>query len=66
VAVEPTELTGEYDTQVFGQLIPSTEQLAATYTDAQLAVIRDILERNRMAMAAHGNTLQREGSKEAT
>src|SRR5262245_48629050 len=50
VVVEPTELTAERDAEVFGQLIRSTEQIAATYTDAELAVIRDFLERNRMAI----------------
>src|SRR5262245_3014352 len=62
VVVEATELTAERDAEVFGQLIRSTEQLAATYTDAELAVIRDFLERNRLAIAAHGNTLRRNGS----
>src|SRR5262245_20308937 len=50
VVVEATELTAERDAEVFGQLILSTQQIAATYTDAELAVIRDFLERNRMAI----------------
>ncbi|HKA12031.1 MAG TPA: MarR family transcriptional regulator [Candidatus Dormibacteraeota bacterium] len=64
VVVEPTELTAERDAEVFGQLILSTQQIAATYTDAELAVIRDFLERNRMAMAAHGDALQSHDSVE--
>ena len=62
VVVVPTELTAERDAEVFGQLIRSTERLAATYTDAELAVIRDFLERNRAVIASHGSALQRDCS----
>ena len=65
VVVEATELTAERDAEVFGQLIRSTEHVAAACTDSELAVIRDFLERNRLVIAAHSDALRRDGSEQA-
>jgi DNA-binding MarR family transcriptional regulator len=57
VIVEATELVAQRAADVFGRLIQSTEALAATYSDADLATIRDFLRRSRETIAAHAETL---------
>lgn len=60
VIVEPTELVATRDAEIFGRLIQSTEALVATYSDADLATIRDFLGRSRETIAAHAEQLLRQ------
>jgi DNA-binding MarR family transcriptional regulator len=55
--VQITEATAARDREVFGDLIRQTSDMLATYTDDQLAVIRDFLDRTRQLTAAHADTL---------
>ena len=57
--VQITEATTARDREVFGGLIRQTGDLLATYTDEQLAVIRDFLDRARQLTAAYADTLSR-------
>ena len=57
--VQITEATAARDREVFGGLIRQTGDLLATYTDDQLAVIRDFLDRTRQLTAAYADTLNR-------
>jgi len=51
--VEITDATAARDQEVFGDLIRATGDLLATYTDDQLQVIHDFLNRARQLTAAH-------------
>jgi DNA-binding MarR family transcriptional regulator len=69
--VETTEATAARDEEVFGDLIRGTRDLLADYTDEQLLVIRDFLDRVRQLTAAHADALgshagSRPGSAKAT
>jgi DNA-binding MarR family transcriptional regulator len=55
--VQITEATAARDQEVFGGLIRQTSDLLATYTDDQLAVIDDFLDRTRQLTAAYADTL---------
>ena len=55
--VQVTEATADRDREVFGDLIRQTSDMLATYTDDQLAVIRDFLDRTRQLTAAYADTL---------
>ena len=55
--VQITEVTAARDREVFGDLIRQTSDMLATYTDDQLAVIRDFLDRTRQLTAAYADTL---------
>ena len=55
--VQITEATAARDREVFGDLIRQTSDMLATYTDDQLAVIRDFLDRTRQLTAAYADTL---------
>src|SRR5215831_10588121 len=57
--VQITEYTAARDREVFDGLIRQTGDLLATYTDDQLAVIRDFLDRTRQLTAAYADTLNR-------
>jgi DNA-binding MarR family transcriptional regulator len=61
--VEATELVAQREAEVFGQLIQSSETLAAAYSDADLATIRDFLRRSRETIAAHVESLVQESRK---
>jgi len=67
--VQITEYTAARDREVFDGLIRQTGDLLATYTDDQLAVIRDFLDRTRQLTAAYADTLNRpagtSGAREA-
>ena len=62
VIVEATELVAQREAEVFGRLIQSTEALAAAYSDADLATIRDFLGRSRETKAAHAESLLQQSS----
>jgi DNA-binding MarR family transcriptional regulator len=62
IIVEATALVAQREAEVFGKLIQSTEALAASYSDADLATIRDFLGRSREAIAAHVESLLRQSS----
>jgi len=69
--VETTEATAARDEEVFGDLIRGTRDLLAGYTDDQLLVIRDFLDRVRQLTAAHADALgshagSRAGNAKAT
>jgi len=69
--VETTEATAARDEEVFGDLIRGTRDLLAGYTDDQLLVIRDFLDRARQLTAAHADALgshaeSRAGNAKAT
>jgi DNA-binding MarR family transcriptional regulator len=51
--VETTDATAARDQEVFGDLIRATSDQLATYTDDQLQVIHDFLNRTRQLTAAH-------------
>ena len=55
--VETTEATAARDEEVFGDLIRGTRDLLAGYTDDELLVIRDFLDRVRQLTAAHADGL---------
>ena len=54
---ETTEATAARDKEVFGDLIRATSELLADYTDDQLVVIRDFLDRVREVTAAHADAM---------
>jgi DNA-binding MarR family transcriptional regulator len=62
IIVEATELVARREAEVFGRLIESTEALAAAYSDADLATIRDFLGRSRETIAAHTESLLHQSS----
>lgn len=55
--VETTQATAARDKEVFGDLIRATSELLADYTDDQLVVIRDFLDRVREVTSAHADAL---------
>jgi DNA-binding MarR family transcriptional regulator len=55
--VETTEATATRDQEVFGDLIRSTGDLLASYTDDQLQIIDDFLNRSRQLTGAYANAL---------
>jgi DNA-binding MarR family transcriptional regulator len=55
--VETTEATVTRDQAVFGDLIRSTGDLLASYTDGQLQIIDDFLNRSRQLTAAYVSAL---------
>ena len=55
--VQATEATAARDQEVFGGLIRSTGDLLAAYTDGQLRVIQDFLDRTRELTAAYTDAL---------
>lgn len=57
VLVETTELTNAREHEVFGDLIAESVRLADSYTDAELTVIKDFLERGMAMLAAHSDRL---------
>ena len=57
--VQTTSATAARDQEVFGDLIRGTSDLLAAYTDDQLAVIRDFLDRTRQLTAAYADALGR-------
>jgi DNA-binding MarR family transcriptional regulator len=62
VIVEATALAARREAEVFGGLIRSTAALVATYSDADLATIRDFLGRSRATIAAHAESLLRQSA----
>jgi len=55
--VETTQATAARDEEVFGDLIRGTRDLLAGYTNDELLVIRDFLDRVRQLTAAHADAL---------
>ena len=55
--VQATEATSARDQEVFGDLIRRTSKLLATYTDDQLQVIHDFLDRTRQLTADYADSL---------
>jgi DNA-binding MarR family transcriptional regulator len=55
--VHATEATAARDQEVFGDLIHRTSNLLTTYTDDQLQVIHDFLDRTRQLTADYADTL---------
>jgi DNA-binding MarR family transcriptional regulator len=55
--VHATEATAARDQEVFGDLIHRTSKLLATYSDDQLQVIHDFLDRTRQLTADYTDTL---------
>ena len=55
--VHATEATAARDQEVFGDLIHRTSKLLATYTNDQLQVIHDVLDRTRQLTADYTDTL---------
>jgi hypothetical protein len=58
--VHATEATTAQDQEVFGDLIRRTSKLLATYTDDQLQLIHDFLDRTRQLTADYAETLSRD------
>ena len=58
--VETTEATAMRDQEIFGDLIHRTRQFLETYTDDQLLVIDDFLNRTREITAAYADALYRQ------
>ena len=52
-----TDLVGDREKSVFGQLVRDTQALIATYTDVQLETIGDFLRRSREVTAEHSERL---------
>jgi DNA-binding MarR family transcriptional regulator len=57
VLVEATELTRTREQEVFGDLVARSIELVNTYSDADLTVIKDFLERSRAMLATHADRL---------
>jgi DNA-binding MarR family transcriptional regulator len=57
--VETTQATAARDEEVFGDLVRATQDLLTDYTDDELVVIRDFLDRVRQVTAAHADGLGR-------
>jgi DNA-binding MarR family transcriptional regulator len=57
LVVQATEATAARDQEVFGGLIRATLDLLAAYTDDQLQVIHDFLDRTRQLTATYADTL---------
>jgi len=55
--VPATAATTARDQEIFGDLIRRTSKLLATYTDDQLQVIHDFLDRTRQLTAEYADTL---------
>lgn len=55
--VETTQATAARDEEVFGDLIRVTSDILTDYTDDELVVIRDFLDRVRQVTAAHADAL---------
>ena len=55
--VQATEATAVRDQEVFGDLIRGTGDLLASYTDDQLRVIQDFLDRTRQLTATYADAL---------
>lgn len=55
--METTGTTTARDEEVFGDLIRSTQNLLADYTDEELLVINGFLDRVRQLTAAHADAL---------
>jgi hypothetical protein len=55
--VQATEATAARDREVFGGLIRSTSDLLAAYTDDQLQIIHEFLDRTRELTAAYADAL---------
>ena len=55
--VQATEATSVRDQEVFGDLIRGTGDLLASYTDDQLRVIQDFLDRTRQLTATYADAL---------
>jgi DNA-binding MarR family transcriptional regulator len=55
--VETTEATAARDEEVFGDLIRGTRDLLADYTNDELLIIRDFLDRVRQLTTAHAGAL---------
>ena len=55
--VQATEATSVRDQEVFGDLIRGTGDLLASYTDDQLRVIQDFLDRTRQLTATYADDL---------
>jgi DNA-binding MarR family transcriptional regulator len=64
--VEATALVAQREAEVFGGVIQRTQALAASYSDADLATIRDFLGRSREMIATHAESLlQQSGTARA-
>jgi DNA-binding MarR family transcriptional regulator len=63
--VHTTEATAARDQEVFGDLIRRTSELLAAYTDDQLRIIHDFLDRNRQLTAAYADALTGQGAPAA-
>ena len=61
--VETTLATADRDQEVFGDLIRKTNEFLTSYTDEQLLVIDDFLNRTRQLTASHADAL---GSNHST
>ena len=58
--VHATQATTARDQEIFGDLIHRTSKLLATYTDDQLQLIHDFLDRTRQLTADYADTLSRD------
>ena len=59
VLIEVTELTRRVEGKLFGQLIGDTARLVESYSDRELAVIKDFLERSGAQLGAHAERMAR-------
>jgi DNA-binding MarR family transcriptional regulator len=62
--VETTEATTARDEEVFGDLVRQTGAVLAIYTDEQLLVIQDFLDRTRQLTAGYADALSRTGHED--
>ena len=53
VLIEATELTRRVEGEMFGELIRDNARLVGSYSERELAVIKDFLERSGAQLAAH-------------
>jgi DNA-binding MarR family transcriptional regulator len=59
VLIEATDLTRRVEGEMFGELIGDTVRLVGSYSERELAVIKDFLERSGAQMSAHVDRMER-------
>jgi DNA-binding MarR family transcriptional regulator len=59
VLIEATELTRRVEGEMFGELIRDNTRLIGAYSERELAVIEDFLERSGAQVAAHIERMER-------
>ena len=63
VLIEATELTRRVEGEMFGELIRDNARLVGSFSERELAVIKDFLERSGAQLAAHVERMERPSTR---